>query len=476
MMLNYNPNNREEILNYAKKLIGINLKSIITDSKYYQQSAGKGRFGQTLEEAYFGYSNNNISEPDFLNAGLELKSSPIIRPKKGDIYKAKERLVLGIIDYHKVAQELNFNTSHFYFKNKELLLVFYEYLKEESYLEHVIRIVDLWEFPETDRIIIKQDWELIQNFILTGQAHLLSESLTNYLAASTKGANKFTLRTQPNSDIKAMQRAFSLKVGYVNQILESLILKSASDDITLVNPNNIEILKGFGLFNIIQKSVKDYIGLSTGEIITRLNIQINPLAKGFINNLSLTILNYKSLELPHEIKKSSIIIRSIILKKNGIPKEAISFPSFDFIKICNQTWHESELFELLDSMKFIFFIYEFHGNDSDNLYFKGIKEWHMPYEDIEECRNIWESTKALIMSGNITKALPNGNITTNFTKISDNKPLHVRPHAKNADDTRELPTKDKITGKNKFTKQSFWLTPKYLTLQLNQEIKNQSIF
>jgi DNA mismatch repair endonuclease MutH len=466
-MLNYNPNNREDILKHAKKLIGLNLKSIITDFKYYSQSAGKGRFGQTLEEAYFGYSNNNLSEPDFNNAGIELKSSPIIRSKKANNYKAKERLVLGILNYHSVALEENYNSSHFFFKNKEILLVFYEYLKDESYLNHVIRIVDLWKFPEPDTIIIQQDWELIQNFIRQGQAHLLSESLTNYLAASTKGANKFTLRTQPYSDIKAMQRAFSLKVSYVNHILESLISKSASDDLTLVNPTNIEILKGFGLFNLIQKSIYDYIDLSTDQIITRLNIQINSRAKGFINNLTYKMLNSNSLELPHEIKKSSIIIRSIVLKKNGIPKEAISFPSFDFIKICQQTWHESELFELLDSMKFIFFIYEIQGNDSANFNFKGIREWHMPYGDIEECRKIWESTQSLIMDGNISQALSNGKVTTNFTKISNNKPIHVRPHAKNADDTKELPVTDKITGQNKFTKQSFWLTPKYLAQQLN---------
>lgn len=467
-MLNYNPNNREEIINYAKKLIGTNLKSIITDSKYYQQSASKGRFGQTLEEAYFGYSNNNLSEPDFINAGIELKSTPIIRNKKANNYKAKERLVLGILDYHSVALERNFNSSHFFFKNKELLLVFYEYLKDERYLDHVIRIVDLWKFPEPDTIIIQQDWELIQNFIRLGQAHLLSESLTNYLAASTKGANKYSLRTQPYSEIRAMQRAFSLKISYVNHILESLISKSASDDLALVNPSNIEILKELGLLKLIQNSVHDYIGLSTNLIITKFNLQINSRAKGFINNLSYKMLNSHSSDLPNEIKKSNIIIRSIVLKKNGIPKEAISFPSFDYIDICQQTWYESELFELLDSMKFIFFIYEIHANDSENLYFKGIKEWHMPCEDINECRNIWESTQSLIMDGNITTALSNGKVTTNFIKISDNKPIHVRPHAKNADDTKELPVPDKVTSLNKFTKQSFWLTPKYLAQQLYQ--------
>ena len=38
---------------------------------------GKGNFGQILEKFYFGYEPNSESEPDFKEAGIELKSSPL---------------------------------------------------------------------------------------------------------------------------------------------------------------------------------------------------------------------------------------------------------------------------------------------------------------------------------------------------------------------------------------------------------------
>jgi DNA mismatch repair protein MutH len=39
---------------------------------------------------------------------------------------------------------------------------------------------------------------------------------------------------------------------------------------------------------------------------------------------------------------------------------------------------------------------------------------------------------------------------------------HVRPHAKNALNTYELPIKDKLTKQNKYTKHCFWLNNTYV--------------
>ena len=50
-------------------------------------------------------------EPDFPEAGLELKSSPIKELKSGK-KSSKERLVLGMIDYMSITNE-NFECSSF---------------------------------------------------------------------------------------------------------------------------------------------------------------------------------------------------------------------------------------------------------------------------------------------------------------------------------------------------------------------------
>src|SRR5690554_7822211 len=42
---------------------------------------GKGRFGQFIEEVYFGLTTNSDSRPDFKEADLELKVAPLKRLK-----------------------------------------------------------------------------------------------------------------------------------------------------------------------------------------------------------------------------------------------------------------------------------------------------------------------------------------------------------------------------------------------------------
>ena len=51
---------------------------------------------------------------------------------------------------------------------------------------------------------------------------------------------------------------------------------------------------------------------------------------------------------------------------------------------------------------------------------------------------------------------------TYFPKKTGNRISHVRPHARNADDTHELPIADKLTGLTEFTKHCFWLNASYV--------------
>lgn len=72
-------------------------------------------------------------------------------------------------------------------------------------------------------------------------------------------------------------------------------------------------------------------------------------------------------------------------------------------------------------------------------------------------------TVDLIKKGDIVKNIDsNGIRTTNFPGMSENLICHVRPHAANAEDTYELPVKDKYTGLNEYTKHCFWINNKYL--------------
>ena len=76
-----------------------------------------------------------------------------------------------------------------------------------------------------------------------------------------------------------------------------------------------------------------------------------------------------------------------------------------------------------------------------------------------EVKNVWERTKYVI--NNLPVDLrENGRFKSIFPKQSENRVCHVRPHARNAEDTYELP------DGRLYTKQCFWLNNSYILEQI----------
>lgn len=195
-MRNYDINSASSIIEFAKKLKDKTLHEICGKEIVEHGYKGKGNFGQILEKFYFGYEPNSDAEPDFLEAGLELKSSPLKILKNGE-YRSKERLVLNIINYLEVHKE-TFENSSFWKKNAHLLLIFYLWEKDLNIIDYLIKLADDWQYSNEDLKIIKHDWETINQKIKDGKAHEISEGDTFYLGACTKGSTaEKSLREQP---------------------------------------------------------------------------------------------------------------------------------------------------------------------------------------------------------------------------------------------------------------------------------------
>jgi len=458
MKLPYDKNSKLSIINFAKKLENSSLKMACDKNILKHKYAGKGSFGQILEKFYFLYEPNSDSKADFDEAGLELKTSPIKRLKNNQ-YRSKERLVLNIINYVEVVNQ-KFETSSFWKKNANLLLVFYLYEIDKNILDYLIPLVDEWTFPSLDLQIIKQDWETINNKILAGKAHELSEGDTFYLGACTKGSNGGNPRKQPNSELPAKQRAYSLKQGYVNHILASL--------------TNEPILYGkviSSLGTAPNQSIEDvvlfkfslYYNKTIDEILDNLSIKINRKSKNFYANLTNAILGVALEKEIEEFKKAEVIVRTIRLKENNLPKEDISFPIFKYKDLVKEEWDSSKMKNLLEH-KFLFVFFKF---ENDKLLLKKVKFWNMPYHDILEVEKVWKQTKKIVQDGNIIdyiKKNKNGKTIryTNFPKKNFNSVAHVRPHALNANDTVALPIKEKTTAAKEYTKHCFWLNSFYV--------------
>lgn len=453
MSYSYSRNDLKSILEYAAKLKDRSLREACGEEVIDNSYIGKGNFGQILEKYYFHYEPNSVAEPDFHEIGMELKTSPLKKNAKNQL-SAKERLVLSIINYAEIVNQ-EFENSSFLIKNKHLLLILYLHEKGIDVLDYIIKLVGDWKIPDEDLLIIKSDWEKIQNKVRQGKAHELSEGDTLYLGACTKGGKGGNPRQQPFSPILAKQRAFSFKQGYLNHIIWKLSERNGVKYGKIIErpaPNlNFE--------DLVISKFEEHYNRPTTEIEEKLGLHLNKNAKSYFASLSKKILGVDIKSEIEEFEKADIIVKTVRLKENDLPKESISFPTFKYEEIVNEEWDDSDFKDILEH-KFLFIFYQIQDS---KLILKKAKFWNMPFDDIEMAKLVWEKTKQLILEGNIVaQVTKKGKRKTNFPSSKFNSVAHVRPHAQNANDTFSLPVKDKVTGLSSYTKHCFWLNNTYI--------------
>lgn len=439
---------REAILQRAQEIKGIPLRDIDQTGRL---ATGKGAIGTVIEESWFGYTPNSESEPDFPEAGVELKVTPYLRGKNG--IRAKERLVCNIINYME-EYDKTFRSSAFWHKCNTMLLMSYEHLVDRSKGDFRIDEAVLFSFPEEDLAIIKHDWETIMKKVRTGRAHEISEGDTLYLSACTKGANAASVRQQPFSEIPAKQRAYSLKSSYMTQILNRYIFGNEEKPCII---RSADVLRTKTFEEYIIDKVKPYYGMTQGEL--KAHFGVDSKAKSLNEILLARMLGVKG-RIAHteEFQKAGIVPKTIRVQSNGKIKESMSFPTFDFIELSREkSWEESELYNYLAPTKFMFVIFQEH--ETGVYVFDRVMFWNIPNDDLEEVRLVWERTVQTIRKGVQLIQTPRG-ISNNLPKQADSRVAHIRPHGKDSSDKLPLP------DGRMMTKQCFWLNNTYIAEQI----------
>lgn len=444
---------KEAVLKRGQEAVGKPLKEI---DKTGRLTTGKGAIGSVIEESWFGYSINSESEPDFPEAGVELKVTPYLVGKNGE-KRAKERLVCNIINYME-EYDKTFQTSSFWHKCNTMLLMSYEHLKDVPKGEFKIDKAVMFSFPVEDLVIIERDWNIIMAKVRRGEAHLISEGDTMYLAACTKGANSSSVRQQPFSKEPAKQRAYSLKSSYMTQILNQYIFGNATNERIITDWKQ---LQKHSFEDIIADKLRPYFGKTQEQLKTHFSVDCN--AKNLNEILLAKMLGIKGkIAYTDEFQKACIVPKTIRVQRNGNIKESMSFPTFDFIKLSKETeWEESNLYNYIAPTKFLFVI--FHENDNGEYVFERVKFWNIPIPDLEEVERVWRKTVETIREGVILEDTPNG-VSNNLPKQSESSVAHVRPHGRNGNDKLPLP------DGRMMTKQCFWFNRTYVEEQIKKEV------
>lgn len=464
-------NIRGEILTSESAKYNPKNKELNKKVKYYNNPRAKGGLGNLIERYYFLYEPNNNSGPDFPEAGVELKVIPYEINKNGK-FRAGERLVISMIPNNEPISD-NFYKSSLFCKMNLMLLILYLRNRDIPRINYEIDYVKLFsilsEQCKNDLKIIEDDYRVIVGKIREGKAEELSESDTRYLGACTKGATaKSSLQPQYYSDTLAKRRAFSLKQSYMTYVINHYI---KNDICTYDSVINSEELTSVNFDELILNKINTYLGKTESNIYRQFNIASTTKQK---NNLAICrILGVKTDRIA-EFEKANIKIKTIRVKRNGKPKESMSFPAFKIKEVIRQTFEESALYQDFSETRFLLVV--FKENNIGDFVLTGAKFWNMPIMELETTgKKEWEMYKQKFIDG-VHFQITSNQIMNDLPKSKDTKIFHIRPHARNSayviegekygkgtySDMDELPNGDMMT------KQCFWLNYDYVAEVINK--------
>lgn len=439
--LPYDRTSRESIYYYAIDLRGSTLREKTDAEAIADIHCNKGSFGNAVEYYYFKLDANSDSAPDFKEAGLELKTTPLKRNKNGTL-SSKERLVLGMIDYMQVVNE-TFETSHLIQKSEDILLISYLWEPDTDPLDYpveIVEIISLLGLPEGDLAQIKSDWETIVQKVREGRAHEISGSDTLYLEACTKSSNSKVRRKQPFSSIGAKPRAWALKASFMTAMSNRLIEKMQSIDRSADE-------NGMSLLQLVRNRFEPYFGLTEQQLGERCGY-IKPGKRkpknlcALITNRILGVSDDAKIE---EFEKAGIQPKTIRIKRNGTPKESVSFPHFDYFELAATPFEESDFADYLNQ-KYLFVIYREDPSERNLYRLADVAFWQMPECDLDEAERCYEEMRSRIINGRAQDSV----------KSSENRCCHVRPHGRDSTDVLPTPQGDLVV------KKCFWLNAQYL--------------
>lgn len=387
---------QEELLSFTKNIIGKKFKDIDKQGLLATKKNDKGILGKVVETGFYGYELNNNVEADFSELGIELKVAGFKKNKNNTI-SAKERLVLSKIDYCKIIEE-EFEFSKLLFKNQKLLIIWYEYDfdNKDNYGDFEIKYYQLYNMA-IDEDIFKNDFNIIKNKVLDGQAHLLSEGDTSYLGACTKGSKGTDIAKQPNSPIYAKPRAYSLKNGYMTGILRSIDFEAQA-------PTRFKSAKSY-----IYDKLKPYFGLTQREIweqITGKRFEPDDkIPKQLSKMISDCIIGKdKDLGMLDDVfNKVTYAIKNLPVNKKNYPIERLSFKNVHLDEFINP-WENSSWKTYFEEINLIIIMYEGSSSikNGDRI-LKDVKCISFTSDDVDRLKKTYSMIQETILNKDISK-------------------------------------------------------------------------
>jgi len=408
----------------------------------------KGSVGRYVE-TYFGLDASSEAGPDFVEAGVELKTVPLHR--KGGPYTAKERTFITAIDYATVADQM-FDGSPLDLKTRSTLYVFYEWRPEVSIAEFKVLGVLLHERDELDELMLHELHEHVQDAVRSGRAHELSEGDTWGVGAATKDAGGRWV-DQPFSSEPARRRAFAYKPAYTTRLWQLAKHRAAQDAVAVGLPDS---LAGFAAE--VADKVQARRGVSVAELVQELAPDKDPTAKGIVSGVSRRLLGSEGRRDVEAFERLGVTIRtSRVDPVTFLPHEDVSFPAFDPRELVEQEWESSDLLPLVSSLYLMVFVAVPTESVLDARLLGGFF-WRPGTDELARMGREWEALRRAFADSRPEER----------PQASETEILHVRPHGRDKRDTLPLPS-----GRP-YVKSSFWLNRGFVGRLVTEHLGDQA--
>jgi DNA mismatch repair protein MutH len=198
----------------------------------------------------------------------------------------------------------------------------------------------------------------------------------------------------------------------------------------------------------LRRVFSGYVGQTADEIAKTLRLQVKKSAKNYYARITERIISGDESLVQSGV--GQLMVKTIRVRKDGVPAEDVSLPPFEYIEFMSEKWGTSRLRSQL-STSIVFVIFSLDSDTTPVL--SCVKPWKMPKKDLDgEVKRVWSEAQKRI----------EGKDYENLPKKRDSKICHIRPHGRNKRDVRLTP------HSRLEVKRSFFLNSAYISEQLSR--------
>ena len=374
-----------------------------------------GIAGDIVEISILGCKRDSKQDADIIVDGVpvEIKTTGLVKTKKNDSlcdFECKEPVSITAVSIPIIVNE-EFETSNFWHKLSHLLWAYYWYksnvaVKLDGYKNFPILGYQFYEFDENEKLQLKQDWLVVQNFLIVIHHEFKTENerKAQYprLSSELRGQLMLidTAPKYPNPP------RFRLKRSFATVIAEKYFAKKQLEKL------KTPITKYSDIDSKCAELTRLYSGRSFYDISQELGVSISSKRQDngvSIKNFAEIVIirmfgsDAKKLNDIEDFAKIGLIAKSLPLTNTGKAKESMKLFQPDFEQWLSETsFEDSFIREYFSSHQFIFIAYRYTHPDRNNkdphyIKFEGFKRIVISDEFIDsEVKRSWNAVRTLV--------------------------------------------------------------------------------